>query len=40
MMDAEALVGVVDDDASLRKSLQNLLWSVGLRGWVNLLYLR
>jgi FixJ family two-component response regulator len=31
MMDAEALVFVVDDDASLRESLQNLLRSVGLR---------
>ena len=31
MMDAEALVGVVDDDASMRESLQNLLRSVGLR---------
>jgi RNA polymerase sigma factor (sigma-70 family) len=31
MMDAEALVFVVDDDASLRASLQDLLASVGLR---------
>jgi FixJ family two-component response regulator len=31
MMDAEALVFVVDDDAPLRESLQNLLRSVGLR---------
>jgi len=31
MMDAEALVFVVDDDASLRTSLQDLLESVGLR---------
>src|SRR5262245_37543170 len=31
MMDAEALVFVVDDDASMRESLQNLLRSVGLR---------
>src|SRR5262249_30877510 len=31
MMDAEALVGVVDEDASLRVSLQDLLESVGLR---------
>ena len=31
MMDAEALVFVVDDDASLRASLQDLLESVGLR---------
>jgi FixJ family two-component response regulator len=31
MMDAEALVFVVDDDASLRESLQDLLGSVGLR---------
>src|SRR5262245_34959774 len=31
LMDAEALVFVVDDDASMRESLQNLLWSVGLR---------
>jgi len=30
-MDAEALVCVVDDDASMRESLQNLLRSVGLR---------
>jgi len=30
-MDAEALVFVVDDDASMRESLQNLLRSVGLR---------
>jgi len=30
-MDAEALVFVVDDDASLRTSLQDLLESVGLR---------
>ena len=30
-MDAEALVFVVDDDASLRESLQDLLGSVGLR---------
>ena len=30
-MDAEALVFVVDDDAPMRESLQNLLWSVGLR---------
>jgi len=30
-MDAEALVFVVDDDASLRASLQDLLESVGLR---------
>jgi FixJ family two-component response regulator len=30
-MDAEALVFVVDDDASMRASLQNLLRSVGLR---------
>jgi len=30
-MDAEALVFVVDDDAPLRASLQNLLRSVGLR---------
>ena len=29
-MDTEALVFVVDD-ASMRTSLQNLLWSVGLR---------
>jgi FixJ family two-component response regulator len=31
MMDTEALVCVVDDDASLRESLQDLLGSVGLR---------
>jgi FixJ family two-component response regulator len=31
MMEAEALVYVVDDDASLRTSLQDLLESVGLR---------
>jgi FixJ family two-component response regulator len=31
MMDTEALVCVVDDDASLRASLQDLLESVGLR---------
>ena len=31
MMDAEALVFVVDDDASLRASLQDLLESVGLQ---------
>jgi FixJ family two-component response regulator len=31
MMDAEALVCVVDDDAPMRASLQNLLRSVGLR---------
>ena len=31
MMDTEALVFVVDDDASLRASLQDLLESVGLR---------
>ena len=31
MTDAEALVFVVDDDASLRTSLQDLLESVGLR---------
>ena len=31
MMEAEALVYVVDDDASLRASLQDLLESVGLR---------
>jgi FixJ family two-component response regulator len=31
MMDTEALVCVVDDDASLRESLQDLLESVGLR---------
>jgi FixJ family two-component response regulator len=31
MMDAEALVFVVDDDAALRASLQDLLGSVGLR---------
>src|SRR5215470_17745864 len=31
MMEAEALVFVVDDDASLRASLQDLLESVGLR---------
>src|SRR5262249_1060452 len=31
MMDAEALVFVVNDDASMRESLQNLLRSVGLR---------
>ena len=31
MMDAEALVFAVDDDASLRASLQDLLESVGLR---------
>jgi FixJ family two-component response regulator len=31
MMDTEALVFVVDDDASLRASLQDLLGSVGLR---------
>jgi FixJ family two-component response regulator len=31
MMDAETLVFVVDDDASMRESLQNLLGSVGLR---------
>ena len=31
MTDAEALVFVVDDDASLRASLQDLLESVGLR---------
>jgi FixJ family two-component response regulator len=31
MMDAEALVFVVDDDASLRASLQDLLASVGLQ---------
>ena len=31
MMDADALVFVVDDDASLRASLQDLLESVGLR---------
>jgi hypothetical protein len=30
-MEAEALVYVVDDDASLRASLQDLLESVGLR---------
>ena len=30
-MDTEALVFVVDDDASLRASLQDLLGSVGLR---------
>jgi len=30
-MDAEAVVFVVDDDASLRASLQDLLESVGLR---------
>ena len=30
-MDAEALVFVVDDDAPMRESLQNLLRSVGLR---------
>jgi FixJ family two-component response regulator len=30
-MDAEALVFVVDDDASMRESLQNLLRSVGLQ---------
>ena len=32
MTDAEALVFVVDDEASLRASLQDLLESVGLRG--------
>jgi FixJ family two-component response regulator len=31
MMDAETLVFVVDDDAPMRESLQNLLRSVGLR---------
>ena len=31
MTDTEALVFVVDDDASLRASLQDLLESVGLR---------
>ena len=31
MMDAEALIYVVDDDAPMRESLTNLLWSVGLR---------
>ena len=31
MMDTEALVFVVDDDAPMRESLQNLLRSVGLR---------
>ena len=31
MMDAEAVVFVVDDDASLHASLQDLLESVGLR---------
>ena len=31
MMDTEALIFVVDDDASLRASLQDLLESVGLR---------
>ena len=31
MIDAEALVFVVDDDAPMRESLQNLLRSVGLR---------
>jgi FixJ family two-component response regulator len=31
MMEAEALVFVVDDDAPLRASLENLLRSVGLR---------
>jgi len=31
MTDAEALVFIVDDDASLRASLQDLLESVGLR---------
>ena len=31
MMDAEAPVFVVEDDASLRASLQDLLESVGLR---------
>jgi FixJ family two-component response regulator len=31
MMEAEALVYVVGDDASLRTSLQDLLESVGLR---------
>src|SRR5215475_11373458 len=31
MMDAEALVFIVDDDAPMRESLQNLLRSVGLR---------
>src|SRR5262245_5490650 len=31
MMDAEALVCVVDDDAPLRESLTNLLRSVGLQ---------
>jgi FixJ family two-component response regulator len=31
MMDTEALVCVVDDDASLRESLQDLLGSVGLQ---------
>jgi FixJ family two-component response regulator len=30
-MDAEALVFVVEDDAPLRESLQNLIRSVGLR---------
>jgi FixJ family two-component response regulator len=31
MMHAAALVFVVDDDAPMRASLQNLLWSAGLR---------
>ena len=31
MMDADALIFVVDDDAPMRESLQNLLRSVGLR---------
>ena len=31
MMDVDALVFVVDDDAPMRESLQNLLRSVGLR---------
>jgi FixJ family two-component response regulator len=31
MMEAEALVCVVDDDAALRESLTNLLRSVGLQ---------
>jgi FixJ family two-component response regulator len=31
MSTADALVFVVDDDAAMRQSLENLLWSVGLR---------
>ena len=32
MTDTQALVFVVDDDAVMRESLENLLRSVGLRG--------